>query len=80
MGHYDTNIGLEEGVNITHGAWGCGVRNADGLILISDMETGLWLFHMEGFNGWNGLDYGQPNISSAQDFVNGPAVQAVTRN
>ncbi len=56
------------------------MRNADGLILISDMETGLWLFHMEGFNGWNGLDYGQPNISSAQDFVNGPAVQAVTRN
>ncbi len=80
VGHYDTNIGLEEGVNITHGAWGVDVRNGDGLILISDMETGLWLFHMEGFNGWNGLDYGQPNISSEQDFVNGPAVQAVTRN
>jgi hypothetical protein len=80
VGHYDTNIGLEEGVNITHGAWGVDVRNGDGLILISDMSTGLWLFHMEGFNGWNGLDYGMPNISSEQDFVNGPAVQAVTRN
>ena len=80
VAHYDTNIGLEEGVNITHGAWGVDVRNADGLILISDMSTGLWLFHMEGFNGWNGLDWGMPNISSAQDFENGPAVQAVTRN
>ena len=80
VAHYDTNIGLEEGVNITHGAWGVDVRNADGLILISDMSTGLWLFHMEGFNGWNGLDWGMPNLSSAQDFENGPAVQAVTRN
>ena len=80
VAHYDTNIGLEEGVNITHGAWGVDVRNADGLILISDMSTGLWLFHLEGFNGWNGLDWGMPNISSAQDFENGPAVQAVTRN
>ena len=79
VAHYDTNIGLEEGVNITHGAWGVDVRNADGLILISDMSTGLWLFHMEGFNGWNGLDWGMPNLSSAQDFENGPAVQAVTR-
>ena len=80
VAHYDTNIGLEEGVNITHGAWGVDVRNADGLILISDMSTGLWLFHMEGFNCWNGLDWGMPNLSSAQDFENGPAVQAVTRN
>ena len=80
VAHYDTNIGMEEGVNITHGAWGVDVRNADGLILISDMSTGLWLFRMEGFGGWNGLDYGVPNISSEQDFENGPQVQAVTRN
>tara|TARA_Y100000590_G_scaffold364121_2_gene422190 strand:- start:8997 stop:10346 length:1350 start_codon:yes stop_codon:yes gene_type:complete len=79
VGHYDTDIGPEEGVPITNGAWGVDVRNSDGLILISDMSTGLWLFRMEGFKGWNGLDWGMPNISSEQDFDNGPAVQAITR-
>ena len=79
VAHYDTDIGPEEGVPITNGAWGVDVRNSDGLILISDMSTGLWLFRMEDFKGWNGLDWGQPNISSAQDWVNGPAYQAVTR-
>jgi hypothetical protein len=27
---------------------------------------------MEGFDGWNGKDWGMPNISSAQDWDNGP--------
>ena len=63
-----------------NGAWGVDVRNADGLIVVSDIETGFWAFKMEGFSGWNGLDWGQPNISSVQDWENGPAVQARTRN
>jgi hypothetical protein len=47
---------------------------------MSDIETGFWAFKMVGFAGWNGLDWGQPNISSVQDWDNGPAVQARTRN
>jgi hypothetical protein len=27
---------------------------------------------MDGFNGWNGADWGMPNISSAQDWDNPP--------
>jgi len=27
---------------------------------------------MDGFNGWNGNDWGMPNISSVQDWDNGP--------
>ena len=27
---------------------------------------------MDGFNGWNGHDYGMPNISSVQDWDHGP--------
>ena len=48
-------------------------------IVMSDIVTGFWAFRLEGFNGWNGLDWGVPNISSAQDWENGPAVQAKTR-
>ncbi len=33
---------------------------------------GLWLFKMDGFNGWNGHDVGMPNISSVQDWDRGP--------
>ena len=36
------------------------------------MRSGLWLFKMDGFNGWNGQDYGMPNISSVQDCDHGP--------
>jgi hypothetical protein len=42
------------------------------LIVLSDMRSGLWLFKMDGFNGWNGHDYGMPNISSVQDWDHGP--------
>ncbi|PIQ60401.1 MAG: hypothetical protein COV99_11555 [Bacteroidetes bacterium CG12_big_fil_rev_8_21_14_0_65_60_17] len=52
--------------NVYDGAWGVDVRNADGLIVISDMTTGFWAFRMDGFNGWNGEDWGMPNESSAQ--------------
>jgi hypothetical protein len=64
------------GPSVENGAFGVDVRNADGLIVISDMETGLWVFHMDGFNGWNGNDWNMPNISSAQDWDNGPVKQA----
>jgi hypothetical protein len=42
------------------------------LIVLSDMRSGLWLFHMNGFNGWNGHTFGMPNISSVQDYDHGP--------
>ena len=48
----------------------CGTTT--GLIVLSDMRSGLWLFKMDGFNGWNGHDYGMPNISSVQDWDHGP--------
>ncbi len=57
---------------LMQGAWGVDVRNADGLIVISDQDTGFWAFKMEGFDGWNGHQWGMPNVSSAQDWDNGP--------
>ena len=41
-------------------------------LVLSDMRSGLWLFKVDGFNGWNGHDHGMPNISSVQDWDNGP--------
>jgi hypothetical protein len=70
------NNGWESTVSVEQGAFGVDVRNYDGLIALSDMRTGLWLFRMDGFNGWNGKDYGQPNISSVQDYAHGPVVAA----
>jgi hypothetical protein len=64
--------GFESTTSVMQGAFGIDVRNRDGLIVISDARTGLWLFHMDGFNGWNGKDYGMPNISSVQDYDHGP--------
>jgi len=57
---------------VVNGAFGVDVRNADGLIVISDLATGFWAFKMDGFDGWNGHQWGVPNISSAQDWDNGP--------
>jgi len=57
---------------VEQGAWGIDVRNRDGLIMISDGDTGVWFFKMDGFNGWNGHDWGVPNISSVQDYDHGP--------
>jgi hypothetical protein len=62
----------ESGTGVYSGAFGIDVRNADGLIVISDFHTGLWTFHMDGFDGWNGHQWGMPNVSSAQDWDNGP--------
>jgi hypothetical protein len=57
---------------VMNGAWGVQVRNADGLIVVSDIQTGMWSLKMEGFDGWNGHQWGMPNVSSAQDWDNGP--------
>jgi hypothetical protein len=54
------------------GDFGVDVRNYDGLIIASDMNTGVWFFKMDGFNGWNGHDWGMPNVSSVQDYDHGP--------
>jgi hypothetical protein len=57
---------------IIAGTWGIDVRNADGLIVASDEQTGFWALKMDGFDGWNGHQWGVPNISSAQDWDHGP--------
>lgn len=66
VGYYDT-IPTDVG-GVMDGAFGVDVRNADGLIVISDGSTGLWTFRMDGFNGWNGEDWGVPDISSVQKW------------
>ena len=74
VGYYDTYPGPanEDRYPMFNGAFGVDVRNADGLIVVSDMSTGLWTFRMEGFNGWNGEDWGMPDISSAQKWDEPP--------
>ena len=70
VGYYDTYIGAPstDRPAMFNGAFGVDVRNEDGLIVISDMSTGFWTFSMDGFQGWNGENWGYPNISSAQDW------------
>jgi hypothetical protein len=64
--------GWKSETSVMQGAFGVDVRNRDGLIVISDMNSGLWLVKMDGFKGWNGRDFGMPNISSVQDYDHGP--------
>ncbi len=64
--------GWQSDHSVMQGAFGVDVRNYDGLVVISDMRTGLWTFKFDGFNGWNGRDHGVPNISSVQDWDRGP--------
>jgi len=76
MGYYYTWDGpksthLDGDWNV-RGAWDVQVRNADGLIVVSDVVSGLWVFRMDGFPGWNGRRWGYPNVSSAQDWDEGP--------
>jgi len=75
VAYYDTYTGPPNTVRnpMFNGAFGVDVRNEDGLIIVSDMTTGFWVFRMEGFQGWNGEDWGMPNISSAQDWDKTPA-------
>lgn len=74
VGYYDTYLGpLNEDFNpVFNGTFGVDVRNEDGLIVVSDSSTGLWVFRMEGFSGWNGEQWGYPNISSVQHWDRGP--------
>ena len=74
VGFYDTyNYRTPYGVGTeAAGAFGLDVRNADGLIVVPDMQSGFWAFRMDGFDGWNGHDWGMPNASSVQDWDNGP--------
>src|SRR5262249_22200211 len=69
---FGTDASPETGTSIYSGAFGVDVRNADGLIVIEDFQTGFWAFKMDGFDGWNGHQWGMPNVSSAQDWDNGP--------
>lgn len=64
------------GGSTAYGMFGVDVRNADGLIVGSDMHSGLWAFRLEGFNGWNGHDWGVPDVSSVQDWTRSPGAAA----
>ena len=67
VAYYDTYIGgpaYDDRPAMFNGAFGIDVRNADGLIVISDMNTGFWAFRMDGFLGWDGPSWGMPDISS----------------
>jgi len=70
IGYYDTYLGGPSTVlcEMCNGLFGVDVRNADGLIVGSDMTTGFWVFRMEGFDGWSGAQWGQPERSSVQDW------------
>ena len=70
VAYYDTYLGPPntDRYPVFNGAFGVDVRNADGLIVVSDMSTGIWTFRMEGFDGWNGENWGVPNISSVQKW------------
>jgi hypothetical protein len=74
IGFYDTyNYRTPYGVGTeAAGAFGLDVRNADGLIVVPDLQSGFWAFRLDGFDGWNGHDWGMPNASSVQDWDNGP--------
>ena len=82
VGFYDTWDGpdgtLVNPATTFQGAWGVDVRNADGIIVVSSFITGLWVFRMDGFEGWNGEDWGMPNVSSVQDWDNGPVSRPVS--
>ena len=68
--YYDTYLGVRDPTRCQecNGSFGIDVRNADGLIVMSDMSTGFWTFRMDGFQGWNGEQWGMPDISSAQEW------------
>jgi len=75
VAYFDTYSGpqIEEGgAGVMNGAFGVDVRNEDGLIVVSDLMTGFWAFRMEGFNGWNGEDWGVPDRSSVQRWDEKP--------
>jgi hypothetical protein len=74
VGFYDTYNRPKkyEGNGVANGAFGLDVRNTDGIIVVADDYSGFWAFKLDGFDGWNGHDWGMPNSSSVQDWDNGP--------
>lgn len=54
------------------GAQDVDVRNSDGLIAVVDLHTGLYLLRVEAFDGWDGRGWGLPNVSSVQNWTDGP--------
>ena len=76
VGFYDTWDGprasLSNERTQRNGAWDVDVRNHDGLIAVTDVNTGLWLIRMEGFEGWDGRGWGFANVSTVQDWDQGP--------
>ncbi|MDH3224619.1 MAG: hypothetical protein OEO23_12955 [Gemmatimonadota bacterium] len=70
VAYYDTYLGTPnpDASTVMSGSFGVDVRNSDGLIVMSDMTTGIWTFRMEGFSGWNGESWGLPDISSVQKW------------
>ena len=65
------------GTTTMNGAADIDIRNADGLIVMTDYTSGLWTFRLEGFNGWNGKFWRMPNISEEQDWERGPATTPI---
>ncbi|HWZ60902.1 MAG TPA: hypothetical protein VNW46_18095, partial [Gemmatimonadaceae bacterium] len=52
--------------SVEQGAFGVDVRNRDGLVVISDMRSGLWLFKVDGFTGY------KEGVNSVQDYTKAP--------
>lgn len=63
---------IDDRFSEVNGAVDLDVRNSDGLIAVVDRQTGLWLVRLEAFQGWDGRGYGMPNISSVQNWKDGP--------
>jgi len=51
------------GPSVFSGAMELDVRNADGLIVLSDLNTGFWAFRMDGFTHWEARAHGAPSAS-----------------
>lgn len=82
VGYYDTWPGPANDPDFRYpmfqGTFGVDVRNEDGLIVVSDMSSGIWTFKMEGFQGWKGTDWGMPDISSVQKWDAPPVRRPVS--
>ena len=63
------------GTSFENGAGDVAVRNYDGLILVTDYTTGLWTFHLDGFNGWNPKMWRMPPTPNDQDWNGGIALR-----
>ena len=63
VGYYDTyempDVPDASREGMFKGVWGVDIRNADGLIMINGLGSGLWAFKMDGFDGWNGHQWGR---------------------